>query len=432
MPLDIKNASPDQKTSMRGRTEFIALIAAIMSINALAVDIMLPGMPQIGESLGVQSQNHVQFVITAYLLGFGVSQLFYGPLSDRFGRRAPLFGGLLIYIVTALASAFVTDFTTLIVLRVLQGLGAAGTRVIAVSIVRDRFAGRQMAEVMSLVMMVFMILPVIAPATGQIVMLFGEWHLIFVSMAIMAAAVTIWAYIRLPETLAVDQRRPLTIKSVTSSFKIVLTNRIAVCYMFGTSFILGALFGYINSAQQIFVTIYGLNEWFPLAFAAVAMTIALASFLNSRLVGRFGMRRISQTMLLVFTGFSLLWMVLSLTLDGPVPFPVLMGIYMTIMFSFSLVTGNFNALAMEPLGEVAGTASSVLGFTQTVVGAALGAIIGQAFDGTTTPVAVGYCILGFVAIICVLIAERGKLFRVYHTASTSQKLGQATERHDDK
>ncbi|MBV2142841.1 multidrug effflux MFS transporter [Falsochrobactrum sp. TDYN1] len=411
MPLDIKDGAPDQKTSMRARTEFIALIAAIMAINALAVDIMLPGLPQIGASLGVQSENHAQFVITAYLLGFGVSQLFYGPLSDRFGRRVPLFGGLAIFILAALGAAFVTNFAALIVLRVLQGLGAAATRVIAVSVVRDRFAGRQMAEVMSLVMMVFMILPVVAPATGQIIMLFGEWHLIFLSMAVLAAAVAIWAYIRLPETLPNEQRRPLTMKSVIGGFRIVLSNRVALFYMLGTSFILGALFGYINSAQQIFVGIYKLGAMFPLAFAAVALTLALASFLNSRLVGRFGMRRISQTMLLVFTGFSLIWMVLSISTEGHLPFWLLMVIYMTIMFSFSLVTANFNALAMEPLGNVAGTASSVLGFAQTVIGASLGAIIGQAFDGTTTPVAIGYCVLGFVALICVLIAERGRFFQ---------------------
>ncbi|QTN98662.1 multidrug effflux MFS transporter [Brucella sp. 458] len=412
MPLDIKDGSPSHQTSIRGRGEFIALIAAIMAINALAVDIMLPGLPQIGASLGVHSENHVQFVITAYLLGFGVSQLFYGPLSDRFGRRLPLFGGLVIYVVAALGSAFVTDFTTLIILRVLQGLGAAATRVIAVSVVRDKFSGRQMAEVMSLVMMVFMILPVVAPATGQFIMLFGEWHLIFMFMAIMALVVGLWAFLRLPETLPVSHRRPLTMKSTLGGFVIVLTNRVALFYMLGTSFILGALFGYINSAQQIFVGIYKLGTLFPLAFAAVAMTLALASFLNSRLVGRFGMRRISQTMLLVFTSFSLLWMVLSIVMDGPIPFAVLMIIYMTIMLSFSLVTANFNALAMEPLGEVAGTASSVLGFAQTVIGAALGAVIGQAFDGTTMPVATGYCVLGFVALACVLIAERGRLFRV--------------------
>lgn len=410
MPLDIRSGSTDQKTSMRGRAEFIGLIAAVMAINALAVDIMLPGLPQIGASLGVQSENHVQFVITAYLLGFGVSQLFYGPLSDRFGRRIPLFCGLAIFMVAAISAVFVTSFTALIILRALQGLGAAATRVIAVSVVRDRFAGRQMAEVMSLVMVVFMILPIIAPGAGQIIMLFGDWHLIFLGMAVFAGVISLWAFLRLPETLPVEQRRPLTVRSVAGGFKIVLTNRTALFYMLATSFILGALFGYINSAQQIFVGIYELGPLFPLAFAGVAVTLSLASFLNSRLVGRFGMRRISQTMLLIFTAVSLLWMVLSILQDGHLPFGVLMALYMTIMFCFGLATANFNALAMEPLGSVAGTGSSVLGFAQTVIGAALGAVIGQAFDGTTTPIAIGYCVLGFISLACVIIAERGRLF----------------------
>ncbi|MFC4626000.1 multidrug effflux MFS transporter [Daeguia caeni] len=410
MPLDSKQ--PERDSFAIGRREFIAIIAAIMSINALGVDIMLPALPQIGESLHVQSANHVQYIITAYLLGMGVSQLFYGPLSDRFGRRIPLFGGLAIYIVASLASAFVSDFTTMIILRILQGVGSASSRVISMSIVRDRFSGRAMAEVMSLTMMVFMILPILAPATGQVILFFGNWHLIFIMMALITAVIGLWVLIRMPETLADSNRRPLTFKSVVGGFGIVMTNRIALCYMLATSFILGALFGYINSAQQIFVDIYGLGEFFPLAFAIVAATLALASFLNSRLVGRFGMRRISQTMLFSFIGFSLLWVVLELVLEGPIPFPILMTLYMIVMFSFSLVMGNFNALAMEPLGAIAGTASSVLGFTQTIIGASLGAVIGQAFDGTTTPVACGYFVLGIISLGFVLIAEGGKLFRV--------------------
>ncbi|MGU3576471.1 multidrug effflux MFS transporter [Brucellaceae bacterium C25G] len=414
MPIDIKESHSGQKTGMRGRGEFIALIAAVMAINALAIDIMLPGLQEIGASLGVESENHRQYVITAYLLGLGVSQLFYGPLSDRFGRRIPLFVGTGIYIITALASAFTTSFSTLILLRVLQGIGAAGTRVIAVSIVRDLYGGRQMAEVMSLIMMVFMILPVIAPATGQFIMLFGEWHLIFVFMAVSAAVVMTWVYFRMPETLPEEKRRSLSINSLVQSFALVLTNRVAFFYMLGTSFILGTLFGFIGSAQQIYVGIYELDAWFPLAFAVVAATMALSSFLNSRFVGRFGMRRISQIMLFVFIGFSLLWFALSVSFNGPIPLYLLLPLYMIIMFAFGQITSNFNALAMEPLGSVAGTASSVLGFTQTTVGATLGAVIGQSFDGTTTPIAAGFAILGIISFIFMLIAERGKLFASQH------------------
>lgn len=410
MPIDVKKGSSEHKSGMSGRAEFIALIAAVMAINALAIDIMLPGLQEIGASLGVEAENHRQFVITAYLLGLGVSQLFYGPLSDRYGRRIPLFIGTSIYIVTALASAFTTSFSMLIALRILQGVGAAGTRVIAVSIVRDLYGGRQMAEVMSLIMMVFMILPVIAPATGQFIMLFGEWHLIFVFMAVSAALVMIWVYFRMPETLAEENRRSLSVTSLLQSFGMVLRNRVAFFYMLGTSFILGTLFGFIGSSQQIYVGIYELDEWFPLAFAVVAATMALSSFLNSRFVGRFGMRRISQVMLFVFIGFSLLWFILAIGFEGPVPLSMLLPIYMVIMFAFGQITSNFNALAMEPLGAVAGTASSVLGFTQTTLGATLGAVIGQSFDGTTTPIAAGFCILGITSFICMLIAERGKLF----------------------
>lgn len=414
MPLDVKQAETSQAIGLRGRGEFIGLIASLMAINALAIDIMLPGLQEIGASLGVTAENHRQFIITAYLFGFGISQLLYGPLSDRFGRRTPLFIGIAIYIVTSLAAGFVTSFSSMIALRILQGVGAAATRVIAVSIVRDLYSGRAMAEIMSLAMMVFMILPVMAPATGQVIMLFGEWHLIFISMAVMASIVLVWAYIRLPETLKDENRRPFTVKGIAASFSIVISNRIAVCYTLGISFILGALFGFIGSAQQIYVGIYHLDELFPLAFAAVAATMAVSSFLNSRLVGRYGMRKISQSMLISFIAFSIVWSVLSISLSGPIPLWILLPLYMIIMFSFGLVTSNFNALAMEPLGAIAGTASSVLGFTQTVVGAALGALIGQAFDGTTTPIALGFVGVGCVAFLFMLIAENGKLFQSHN------------------
>ncbi|WP_268902572.1 multidrug effflux MFS transporter [Brucella endophytica] len=395
-----------------GRVEFIALIAALMAINALAIDIMLPGLQEIGASLGVTSENHRQYVISAYFLGFGVCQLAYGPLSDRFGRRPPLLFGLAIYIASAVGAALADSFAALLAFRVLQGVGAAATRVIAVSIVRDTFGGRQMAEVMSLVMMVFMILPVIAPATGQMIMLFGEWHLIFASMAVMALVVMLWTFFRLPETLHPGDRRPFTISSIVNGFGIVISNRVAFCYTLASSFLLGSLFGFINSAQQIYVEIYELGKWFPLAFAGVAGAMAVSSFLNSRLVGRYGMRRISHAMLIVFTLVSMIWLVLSLR--GPVPFPLFIAMFATVMFCFGSIGANFNSLAMEPLGSVAGTASSVLGFTQTLIGATIGAIIGQIFNGTTTPIAAGYFVLGVIAMIFVLAAERGKLFQPHN------------------
>jgi DHA1 family bicyclomycin/chloramphenicol resistance-like MFS transporter len=377
-----------------GKMEFIAMMAMLMALNALAIDIMLPGLQEIGATLGVESENHRQYVISAYLLGFAVAQLAYGPLADRFGRRTPMLVGLGIYIVAAFAGAI------------------APTRVITVSIIRDVFGGRQMAEVMSLVMMVFMIVPVIAPGTGQIIMLFAEWHMIFVFMGLAGIVVTIWMAMRLPETLDPADQRPFNLRSIFQAFRVVLTNRVALCYTLASTFIFGSLFGFINSAQQVYVGIYDLGTMFPVVFAAVAAFMALSSYLNSRLVGRFGMRRLSHAALIGFTAVSAIWFVLSLF--GTIPFPLFLILFALAMFQFGLIGSNFNSLAMEPLGHVAGTASSVLGFMGTAGGGAIGALIGQAFDGTTTPLALGFLSVSVIGMAFVLIAERGRLFQAHH------------------
>jgi DHA1 family bicyclomycin/chloramphenicol resistance-like MFS transporter len=381
-----------------GRAQFIAMMAALMALNALAIDIMLPGLQQIGAALGVENENHRQYVVSAYLFGFGIAQLFYGPISDRFGRRTPLLIGLGIYIVSAIAVVFVPSFAGLLILRFIQGIGSAATRVISVSIVRDVFGGRAMAEVMSLIMMVFMIVPIIAPGTGQLVLLFGDWHLIFVFIAVVAIIVTIWVARKLPETLAPADVRPFTVKSIVAGFLIVLTNRMALCYTLASTFIFGALFGFINSAQQVYVGIYQLGVWFPVAFAAVALFMSISAFLNSRWVGRLGMRKLSHAAIIGFVVVTFLWLTVQLLSSEPMPFLLFLAFFAMAMFLFGLIASNFNSLAMEPLGHVAGTASSVLGFMGTVGGAIIGASIGQAFDG----------------LIFVLIGEKGKLFRPHN------------------
>ena len=396
------------------RWEFIALAAALMALNALAIDIMLPGLQEIGASLGVENENHRQYVITAYVAGFGIAQLFFGPLSDRFGRRPPLLAGLAVYIAAAIGAAFAPSFETLLILRVVQGIGAAATRVITVSIVRDVFGGRAMAEVMSLVFMVFMVIPVVAPGIGQVVMLFSEWHMIFVVMAVIALCFTIWIAVRLPETLHPEYRRAFDLRTIANGFGIVLTNRISLCYMLATTSIFGALFGFINSAQQVYVGIYGLGVWFPVIFAAVAGMMAISSFVNARLVGRFGMRKLSHGALVGFIAITSIWFALSLF--GQLPIYVFVPIFALAMLHFGWIGSNFNSIAMEPLGHLAGTASSVQGFTQTLGGGLIGALIGQLFDGTTTPLAAGFCIVSIVALIFVLVAERGKLFQAHSPA----------------
>ena len=411
-------STPSSRLGTMGRTEFIAMMALLMALNALAIDIMLPGLQQIGASLGVDNENHRQYVITAYLIGFGVAQLVYGPLADRFGRRIPLLGGLGIYIASSLLAAFVPSFETLLLLRFVQGIGSASTRVISVSIVRDIYGGRQMAEVMSLIMMVFMVAPVIAPGTGQIVMLFGDWHLIFIFMAVAAAVIASWAALRLPETLDPADRRPFTVTSILQGFRIVLTNRLALCYTLASTFIFGALFGFINSAQQVYVGIYGLGYWFSAAFAAVALFMSFASFLNAKLVGRFGIRKLSHGALLAFLSITGVWFLGHLVGPNPMPFPLFFLFFACAMFNFGWIGSNFNSLAMEPLGHVAGTASSVLGFMGTVGGAVIGAGIGQAFDGTALPMVGGFFGVSLAGLIFVLMAENGKLFRTVNPVKT--------------
>lgn len=392
------------------RPEFIALIAGLMALNALAIDIMLPALPAMGEALRVAHENERQYVITSYLIGFGIAQLFFGPISDRFGRRPPLIVGLSVYIVAAVLAAIAPNFTTLLIFRFVQGMGAASTRVIGQSAVRDRFSGRTMAEVMSLIFMVFMAIPVIAPSIGQLLLFSGHWQLIFLFMAGLATLTAIWAYFRLEESLTEENRRPLHPKVIAEGFGLVFSNRSALFYGVSSIFVMGALFGFIGTAQQIYVDIYGLGAWFPLAFAGVAGLMAVSSFLNSRIVGRFGMRRVTHSALATFALLSGLWLLLALS--DMLPFIVFMIVFSLTMFSFGMLGSNAQALAMEPLGAVAGTASSVFGFLQTVGGAAIGAWIGAHFDGTVVPTATGFFLLALVAIGCVLIAEKGRLFGV--------------------
>lgn len=412
--MDQRSQSQNETGLPIPRWEFIALCAALMALNALAIDIMLPGLQQIGAALGVENPNHRQYIITAYIVAFGVAQLAFGPISDRFGRRKPLLAGLAIYILAAFASAMATDFYTLLFCRFLQGMGAAATRVISISVIRDSFGGRRMAEIMSLVFMVFMAIPVVAPSLGQVIMIFSTWHLIFAAMGGGALLITVWAFVRLPETLHPQFRRAFTLQAVTGGFGIVLSNRMALCYTLAGMFTFGALFGFINSAQQVFVDIYGMDALFPIIFAAVASLMAVSNFLNSRLVGRMGMRRLSQGALIGFIVVSAIWFALALI--GPVPFPIFMTLFTLDMLLFGLLGSNFNALAMEPLGHVAGTASSVLGFTQTFGGGVIGTVIGQMFDGTVMPLAAGFCGVSIVAFLMVVLAERGKLFQPHNPA----------------
>ncbi|WP_138934964.1 multidrug effflux MFS transporter [Roseovarius arcticus] len=390
--------------------ELIILIASLMALNAAAIDIFIPALQEIGNALGVEAENQRQFVITSYLAGFGAAQLIYGPLSDRYGRRPVLFFGLGLYFIAALAAAAAPTFGVLLALRAIQGIGAAATRVIAITVVRDSFGGRRMASVMSLVMMIFMAIPVIAPNIGQIIMLFGSWREISLVVALFSFVVLIWAALRLPETLHPEDRRALTVERTANAFKVVLSNRIAFGYTAASATIFGVLFGFINQAEQIYTEVYNIGPAFTLYFSAVAIFMAVSSFLNSRLVERFGMRRLSHTALIGFCLLSGLHLLLALLMGGATPFWLFYVLVVPTFCFFGFIGTNFNALAMDPLGHVAGTASSVLGFGQTLGGGLIGAVIGYAYDGTIIPLFAGFLVLSLCSLGLVLVAERGRLF----------------------
>jgi DHA1 family bicyclomycin/chloramphenicol resistance-like MFS transporter len=392
------------------RTEFIGLVAALMALNALAIDVMLPALPYMGDALGISNENERQFVVSSYMIGFGAAQLVFGPVTDRFGRRAPLFFGIVLYVICAFAATFAPTFAILLGLRFVQGLGAAATRVIAMSVIRDRYSGREMASVMSLAFMVFMAVPIIAPGIGQIILLVGSWHLIFVFMAVLASAIGLWAWFRLPETLHAEYRRPLKLKVIAEGFRAVFSDRMAFFYGLCGMLFFSAMFGFLICSQQIFVGIYGLGPYFPIAFASVAALMAVSNFINSRIVKVFGQRRVGHfaTLVYIAAGSS----ILALALMGPVNFWIYYVLLVILQFVFAWATSNMNSLSMEPLGAVAGTAAAVFGFMQTVGGAVIGTWIGQQFNGTLVPNSLAYVVMGCLVLVCVLIAERGRLFGV--------------------
>ncbi len=391
--------------------EFVALIAGMMALTALSVDIMLPALDQIRDDLGVTVDNRQQLVVATYMLGFAVGQVIYGPLSDRFGRRPVLFAGLGLYIVAAIACVFSSTLDNLLAWRLVQGFGNAAPRIIAVAVVRDTYGGRKMAEVMSFVMMTFIIVPVIAPSIGGLILLVGDWHEIFVLLGIFAALMFGWAALRLPETRAPEDRAPLSLAWLGGALRTAITTRVTIGYTLATGLLFAALLAYVSSAHQVFTVVYGLGATFPLVFGVTAVGMALASLLNGRFVGRLGMRRMSHAALLGFLAVGLA-LALAARLAEPPPLPLFMTLLAVALFCFGLIMPNFNAMAMEPMGRIAGTASSFVGAITTGMAALLGGWVGQRYDGSVVPLTDAFAGFALLGLVIVLVTERGRLFRV--------------------
>ena len=395
-----------------GFREFVVVIASIMALNPLAMDMMLPALPNIRAAFEIADPNRPQLVLSIFLFGFGIGQFAMGPLSDRFGRRPILLGGMVLYALASLLAIGASSFEALLLARAAQGLGTSATRVIATSVVRDCYAGRRMASVMSLAMMVFIAVPVIAPSFGQAVLLLAQWRGIFVVLMLYGMITLIWSALRMPETLPVDMRKSLAVRDVLAAFRQTITNRQTIGYALACGGVWGAMFAFVFTSQQVFTDIFRLGRYFPLAFAAIATGVAIAGFLNSRIVGRVGMRVISHGALVGFALVAVSMLVAEKT--GMLPLPLFMLLSALMMFFFGLMMANFTALAMEPHGQIAGTASSLYGSITTLLGIGVGMLIGQSYDGTLLPFSTGFFICALVALAIAAVTERGRLFVPHH------------------
>lgn len=383
--------------------EFVAFIAACMALNALAIDVMLPALPAVTAAFGLDDANHAQAVVAVYLVGMGVSQLFYGPLSDRYGRRPVLIAGLGLFAAAGLLSAMSTSFGTLLVARVAQGLGAGAPRVIASSLARDLYADRQLGRVLSLAMTFFMAVPILAPSIGQLILAFAPWRWTFGALVLGGLVMLLWSLWRLEETLPASLRRPLSVTAILGGYRATFCTRAAFSYMLALGLVLGAQMGFILSAQRIFSEIFAAGATFGLLFALVASAMAVAAFVNSRLVLRLGMRRLALMGLSILVVLNLLHLALAWRTDEPLWVFMLMQMGSMAMFGF--LGANLSALSIAPFGHMAGTASSAIGWFTTMLGAALGFTVGQAFDGTVLPLTGAYVALGALAWVLVLRAE---------------------------
>ena len=401
---------------MPGRIEFVVLVATINMIAAFAIDSMLPALPAIGASLGVTEDTRWGLVITSFTLGFGIAQLFIGPFADRYGRRGLLLAALVGYALTALLAAVASSFALLLAARMAQGIATAGARVLATSIIRDRFEGRDMAQVMSLSSAIFMAAPIIAPFMGQAVLAVAPWRYIFVVLAFVGVAIFLWVALRLPDTLAPEHRRAISMVSIKEAALIVLRDRASLAYSVANACLTATVMGFLTSVTLVFTVTLKRPELLPTGFAIMAGCMMAASFTNAAIVKRFGMRRIGHAALIGMTAMAALHVaIVEWRGDELVTFIVLQS---AMMACFALAAGNFGAMAMENMGDVAGTASSIQGSFSAVLGAIGGTMIGASFNGTTVPLYTCVTIAGLLSIAVIWMAEGG-LFVARHDVKTA-------------
>jgi MFS transporter, DHA1 family, multidrug resistance protein len=395
--------------SVIGLGEFVALMATMTALVAMSIDMILPALPAIGTTLGVARANDNQLVVSLLFLGFGLGQLFYGPLSDAVGRKSSAYAGLALFMAGCTLALLSTSLPMMLAGRLLQGIGVAGPRTITIALVRDKFDGREMARVMSLITVVFILVPVVAPALGQAILAASGWRAIFVVYLAMGSIAAIWFAIRQEETLPASRRMPFSIARMAVATREVLRNRRSIGYTLASGSVFGAFLGYLTSAQQILQQQYALGTRFPLYFAALAIAIGGASFANASLVLRYGMHTLTTLSLRGMCAVALLFTAIAAAAAGHPPLWTLMTFLMLSFAGIGLLFGNLSALAMQPLGHIAGTGAAVVGATSMLLSLSLGTVIGQIYDGTVLPLVVGFAVLSAASIGFARWAESGRV-----------------------
>lgn len=386
--------------------EFVALIAFALSMVAMSIDSMLPALGVIASSLGVTRENDRQLVLMMFFSGLTVGQLVYGPAADALGRRRAMFVGLGVLIIGTVLCATATSFLMILAGRLIAGFGAAAPRIVSTAVVRDLYAGRAMARIMSIAMAIFILIPIVAPSVGQGLLLLGSWRAIFLVLLVMATLVGLWFGLRQPETLAIEDRQPLSLRPVGRAFAETLTNRVTLAYALAGGLVYGAMIAFLGTAQQTFAEQYGLGDRFPLYFAGLATALGTSSLVNARLVTRCRMRHISGTALRVSTTSSAFFLCIAIATGGHPPLSAFVAYLVIVFFCHGLMFGNFNALAMEPMGHIAGSAAAVIGSMSSLISVAVATPIGRAYDGTVIPLVGGLACLTMVALVITWWVER--------------------------
>lgn len=382
--------------------EYVVLSAFLTALTALSIDIMLPALPQIADHFKLGDPNDRQLVVVTYFVGFGVGQLFWGPISDRFGRLPVLTVGLCIFVAGSIVALTCETFEMLLAARCIQGLGSASSRVTVTAIARDLFSGARLSRVMSLIMTVFIVVPVFAPLVGQGLLYIGDWRLPFWVILSAGGLALAWSQLRLPETRPVDLRRSEG-NRLGRAVLAFARERGSIAYMIACGLLFGCLLSFIANAQQIFGELFGFGDAFALAFASVALAMSAAAITNARIVLKRGMRPVCHTALLAFVALSIALALVTSQITPPAY--VFLPWLASLFYLFGLITPNFNAIVLEPMGDIAGLAASILGFTTTLLAALGGWLIGGAYNGTLFPFALGFAMLSSAALVLVLMVE---------------------------